>query len=247
VKKSAVVSPRKVTGKHRAEVIRQSELERLNEEEQEFRMKRMKEMFVTQGDPYKKYSIKNKSIGKGSVGDVIVAKLGKTKVAIKKLELVRRGRDRLPLILREIEIIATSAHKNIVKYIESYEFDNQLWVIMEFMSAGSLYDIVKLYDKGVRLTEAETAFAVHEILEALAFLHGRKRIHRDIKVDNILLGPDGSVKLADFGTAVQLTFQKLRRQTLAGTPYYMAPELIQRIPYRKVWIFGVSELPLWKL
>ena len=62
------------------------------------------------------------------MGDVIIAKHGNTKVAIKKLELVRRGRDRLALILREIDIIARSAHENIVKYIESYEVQDELWV-----------------------------------------------------------------------------------------------------------------------
>jgi len=80
-------------------------------------------------------------------------------------------------------------------------------------------------------------------LEALDFLHHKNRIHRDIKVDNILLNRNGEVKLADFGTAVQLTFQKLRRNTLAGTPYYMAPELIQRLPYKEkvdIWSVGIT-------
>jgi len=84
---------------------------------------------------------------------------------------------------------------------------------------------------------------MHEVLEAICFLHARNRIHRDIKVDNVLLSKDGSVKLADFGTAVQLTFQKLRRNTLAGTPYYMAPELIQRLPYKEkvdIWSIGIT-------
>jgi len=81
----------------------------------------------------------------------------------------------------------------------------------------------------------------------LLFLHGRKRIHRDIKVDNILLSRSGSVKLADFGTAVQLTFQRLRRNTIAGTPYYMAPELIQRSDYGEkvdIWSVGISVVEL---
>lgn len=67
---------------------------------------------------------------KGSVGEVFFGQRlsdGK-KVAIKKLEIVRRGRDRLPLILREIEIISTSQHPNIVQYFGSYEVEDHLWV-----------------------------------------------------------------------------------------------------------------------
>jgi len=129
----------------------------------------------------------------------------------------------------------------------TYDMGEEIWVVMEYMSAGSLYDLVKLYTAGVRLTEDQTAFTVHQVLEAVAFLHQRNRIHRDIKVDNILLAKDGSVKLADFGTAVQLTFQRLRRNTLAGTPYYMAPELIQRMPYKEkvdIWSIGITVVEL---
>jgi len=156
---------------------------------------------------------------------------------------MRRGRNRLGLILREIEIIATSRHPNIVEYIETYDMGHEMWVVMEYMSAGSLYDIVKLYRHGAKLTEEMASYVMHEVLQAVSFLHTKNRIHRDIKVDNILLAKDGSVKMADFGTAVQLTFQKLRRNTLAGTPYYMAPELIQRLPYKEkvdIWSIGIT-------
>eukprot|EP01123_Difflugia_compressa_P001326 TRINITY_DN11512_c0_g1_i1.p1 TRINITY_DN11512_c0_g1~~TRINITY_DN11512_c0_g1_i1.p1 ORF type:complete len:242 (+),score=35.53 TRINITY_DN11512_c0_g1_i1:52-726(+) len=121
--------------------------------------------------------------------------------------------------------------------------EGELWVVMEFMSHGSLYDLVKLHSRGCRLDENLCAFCIREVTKAVDFLHSRKRIHRDIKVDNILVKSDGTVKLADFGTAVQLTFQRLRRTTLAGTPYYMAPELIQRIPYNEkvdVWSIGIT-------
>jgi len=88
---------------------------------------------------------------------------------------------------------------------------------------------------------------MHELLQAVNFLHNRKRIHRDIKVDNILLSRNGCVKLADFGTAVQLTFQRLHRNTIAGTPYYMAPELISRSDYGEkvdIWSVGISVVEL---
>lgn len=88
----------------------------------------------------------------------------------------------MPLILREIEIIATSQHNNIVKYIESFEMGDELWVVMEYMSGGSLYDLVQKYSTGFVFTESEVAYVIAETLHAVAFLHSLKRIHRDIKV-----------------------------------------------------------------
>uniref|UniRef100_A0A6B2LA44 Protein kinase domain-containing protein n=1 Tax=Arcella intermedia TaxID=1963864 RepID=A0A6B2LA44_9EUKA len=224
-----------------------AEVEDLEEEAEYVRLKKLKKMYLSYTDPRKKYNITNQNIGKGSVGEVFFATRGDTKFAIKKLELIRRGRNRLPLILREIEIIATSAHPNIVQYIETFDMGEELWVVMEYMSGGSLYDIVKLFNTGTKLTESETAYTIHEVLEALSFLHSRNRIHRDIKVDNILLSRNGDVKLADFGTAVQLTFQRLQRDTMAGTPYYMAPELIKRQPYKEkvdIWSVGITIVEL---
>ncbi len=100
------------------------------------------------------------------------------KVAVKKLHIMKRDQDRLPFILREIEIIATSAHENIVRYMKSFKVDNELWVMMEYMSAGSLYDICKHYATGTRFTETGIAYVIREVLKALEYLHQLKRIHR---------------------------------------------------------------------
>jgi serine/threonine protein kinase len=64
-------------------------------------------------------------------------------------------------------------------------------------------------------------------LAGLSCIHTSHKIHRDIKSDNILLNQDGDVKIADFGFAAQLTTRKQKRKTVVGTPYWMAPELIQ--------------------
>jgi len=216
-----------------------------NESEQEVNVDLLREMYVKKTDPYSKYNINRDRIGKGNFAEVFFAEDQKTgaKVAIKKLKTSKQGRDYLPFILREISIIATSQHVNIVSYVETYEMGRELWVILEYMSGGSLYEIVELYPKGIRFSETSAAYVTHEVLQAIRFLHSMKRIHRDIKVDNVLCSMQGDVKLADFGTAVQLTFQRLQRTTLAGTPYYMAPELIQRLPYREkvdIWSVGIT-------
>jgi serine/threonine protein kinase len=188
--------------------------------------------------------LSKKKIGAGSAGEVVFGETAQgQKVAIKKLQLIRKGKSRLEFILREIEIIATSQHSNIVQYIESFHMGEELWVVMEFMSGGSLYDLLKLFPSGFRFSESETSYVIRDTLEAISYLHSMKRIHRDIKVDNILFSKDGTIKLADFGTAVQLTISHLKRTTLAGTPYYMAPELIQRLPYSEkvdIWSIGIT-------
>jgi hypothetical protein len=253
IRRSILPSPdllsQKVKGGHHRGQLTPQEIALIAEDEEKERLRKLKDLYINPQDPLLKYNILNRSIGKGAVGEVFFAtdKATDTKVAIKKLQIERRGRDRLPLILREIDIIATSSHENIVSFFEAYHMEGELWVVMEFMSNGSLYDLVKLNTRGVRIDEPIAAYCIREVVKAIEFLHFRKRIHRDIKVDNILVNRDGSVKLADFGTAVQLTFQRLRRTTLAGTPYYMAPELIQRIPYNEkvdIWSIGITVVEL---
>ena len=78
-------------------------------------------------------------------------------------------------------------------------------------------------------------------------LHKKKRFHRDLKSDNILLSKNGNVKIADFGFAAQLTREKERRNTLVGTPCWMAPEVVRKNDYTEkvdIWSIGVIMLEL---
>jgi len=152
----------------------------------------------------------------------------------------------MKLLITEIAIMKSSSHPNIVEYMDAYLMGDQLWVVMEFMGGGCLTEVLEQFEH-VKLAEAQIAFICREVLLGLAYIHSLHRIHRDIKSDNILLGSDGLVKLADFGYAAQLTQQKQKRHTIVGTPYWMAPELIRGQSYDTkvdIWSLGIMVMEM---
>lgn len=118
-------------------------------------------------------------------------------------------------------------------------------VVMECMDV-SLADIISIDDR-TRLKEAHIGRVVRDILRALSRLHRLNRIHRDIRSDNILLNLRGEVKLADFGYCAQLTSTQPQRNSIVGTPYWMAPEVIKGQNYDQkvdIWSLGVVLLEM---
>jgi len=152
------------------------------------------------------------------------------------------NQENIKLLVTEIGIMKTSRHENIVDFYDSYIVEGrQLWVIMEIMDGGCLTDILELYGQ-IDLNESHIAFVCRETSKALAYIHSLHRIHRDIKSDNILLSTEGTIKLADFGYAAQLTQKQQKRNTVVGTPYWMAPELIRGHDYGikvDIWSLGI--------
>lgn len=150
------------------------------------------------------------------------------------------------LVTTEISIQKSCNHHSIVEYFDSYLVKNELWVVMEFMGGGCLTDILDQFES-VRLSESHIARICLDTLEGLAYLHSKNRIHRDIKSDNLLLGSDGAVKIADFGYAAQLSEGKAKRNTIVGTPYWMAPELIRGQNYGTkvdIWSLGIMAMEM---
>jgi len=194
---------------------------------------------VSKDDPQQLY-LNPKKVGEGAAGEVFLAHRAMTgeKVAIKKLPLSAQN---MKLITAEIHIMKESQHPNVVAYYDSYVVENRLWVAMEYMGGGCLTEILEQFD-ALRMDESQIAWVCQETLKGLSYIHSMHRIHRDIKSDNMLIGTAGEVKIADFGYAAQLTQQKEKRNTIVGTPYWMAPELIRGQNYDvkvDIWSLGI--------
>eukprot|EP01118_Nematostelium_gracile_P013939 TRINITY_DN5332_c0_g1_i1.p1 TRINITY_DN5332_c0_g1~~TRINITY_DN5332_c0_g1_i1.p1 ORF type:complete len:711 (+),score=180.30 TRINITY_DN5332_c0_g1_i1:135-2267(+) len=181
-------------------------------------------------------------IGSGTFGEVYRAtnKRSQQKVAIKKMLLTPK---REPLFISEINVQRNTEHPNVVKLFDAYKVDDHIWVALEFMEGGNLYQILSSLEESKQLlTEPQIAYIITESLKALSYIHGMHRIHRDIKSDNILVGRNAEIKLADFGYAVQLSGEDEKRTTMAGSPYWMAPEIIEGEEYGKeidIWSLGI--------
>ncbi|XP_041362169.1 serine/threonine-protein kinase 3-like isoform X2 [Gigantopelta aegis] len=182
-------------------------------------------------------------IGRGSYGSVFKS-LHKESGQVLAIKQVPVDTD-LQEIIKEISIMQQCDSPYIVKYYGSYFKNTDLWIVMEYCGAGSVSDIMRLRNK--TLSEEEISTILSYTLKGLEYLHSRRKIHRDIKAGNILLNTEGHAKLADFGVAGQLTDTMAKRNTVIGTPYWMAPEVIQEIGYdcvADIWSLGITALEM---
>lgn len=193
-------------------------------------------------------------IGEGSSGYVYraVDREGRL-VALKKV-LPENERD-WELYKFEVHVMQDQFNaKNLVNSHDAFRCGNALWIVMEYISAGTLADLLSSLKVAKRLekdwaqdgmTEPAIAYICREVLLGLDSLHKIHRVHRDIKGDNILLDVDGSVKIADFGFCAQLSQRCEKRNTVVGTPYWMAPEVIHGKDYDcqvDIWSMGILVL-----
>ncbi|CAL6034429.1 Kinase [Hexamita inflata] len=151
-------------------------------------------------------------------------------------------------IVKEIKFLnALSKHPNAVKYVQSYyqQGKNELWIAMEYCSAGSVSDLMKRSKR--TLTEGEAAFITHEMLSGLLFLKEKLVMHRDIKAQNLLVTSEGNIKVSDFGVSAQLKNDAQKKQTFIGTPFWMAPEIILQKAYgfeADIWSVGITVIEM---
>jgi serine/threonine-protein kinase SIK3 len=187
------------------------------------------------------YDLK-RMLGEGSYAKVHlgVSILCNRKVAIKLYEKAKiKTRSSSERIFTEIGILRRMNHRNIVNFIEIFQNPKYIFIVLEYANGGDLLNYLKT--KG-RFKEPEYRKILQQIIDALEYIHEHKILHRDIKLDNILLTKTGHVKICDFGIS-----RKMHRNDPVfehiGTPAYIAPEIIKEKGYTgfgaDIWSLGV--------
>ena len=196
--------------------------------------------------PSKKYKILSK-LGSGSFGKVFLAqnKYTKEKVAMKQIK--KSNKDLLSdgKIRDEIDILKKLDHPDIVRIIESFNTKDSYVLVTEYCEGGELFDQVRN-----QLSETQIAVIFRQLLSGLAYLHSHNIVHRDLKLENILIkeiekskktGEElFKIKIIDFGTA-RIFDKKRKPQSIVGSSYYIAPEVLKQ-RYNKecdLWSVGV--------
>jgi len=196
--------------------------------------------------PEKKYKIK-KLLGEGSFGRVFLAQNIITSELIAMKQIPKTSEDLLSdsEIINEIEILKNLDHPDIVRIMEFYNTEDNYYIINEYCPGGELFEQINY-----QFSETQIAVMFRQILSGLAYLHSKNIIHRDLKLENILIKEIEKsretkedlfvLKIIDFGTAK--IFDKNKKiKTIVGSSYYIAPEVINKKYNREcdLWSAGV--------
>lgn len=182
-------------------------------------------------------------LGGGHFGTVRIAykrtEENKRKYAIKSISKKNLSEKDLEDLIKEVEIISSLDHPNIIKFFETYHDEFYFHIVMELCSGKEVFDKIVEEDY---LTEAKVAKIIYKVISAINYCHTKGITHRDIKPENILFessDPDADIKLIDFGLSRKYNSNE-KMHTILGTPYYVAPEVLKGDYDEKcdVWSIG---------
>ena len=166
-------------------------------------------------------------IGQGAFGKVNLGLnvLTGRVVAIKSFKTtpIKKFQHRMKKIQYETELMKRFNHKNITKILEVFNDEEYMLIIMEYINGGNLFSFVK---KRRKLSEKMAKFLFRQIILGIQHIHSKNVVHRDIKLENILIDFDNNVKICDFGIGKVLENEDELLYDKCGTPMYMAPEII---------------------
>ncbi|KFM77241.1 5'-AMP-activated protein kinase catalytic subunit alpha-2, partial [Stegodyphus mimosarum] len=199
---------------------------------------------TSQGQPLMKigYYILGETLGVGTFGKVKTAKHELTghKVAVKILNRQKiKNLDVVGKIRREIQNLKLFRHPHIIKLYQVISTPTDIFMIMEYVSGGELFDYIVKHGK---LKEAEARRFFQQIISGVDYCHRHMVVHRDLKPENLLLDQNLNVKIADFGLSNMMMDGEFLR-TSCGSPNYAAPEVISGKLYAgpevDIWSCGV--------
>ena len=141
---------------------------------------------------------------------------------------------------REIRVLKRLAHEHVIRLFDVVDSPKIVYVVMEYADGGSLLDYVRARKK---LSEKEAARFFHQLCRALEHCHQHGIVHRDVKLENVLLDAGENVKLIDFGLSAVLVGDGKKLKVHCGSPSYAAPEIVARRAYDgppvDVWSAGI--------
>ncbi|KAI0820321.1 Pkinase-domain-containing protein [Trametes gibbosa] len=185
-------------------------------------------------------------IGRGQFGAVYRALNLNTgqMVAVKRIRLEGLKEDEISQLMKEVDLVKSLSHPSIVKYEGMARDEDTLNIVLEYAENGSLGQTLKAFGK---LNERLVANYVVKILEGLHYLHQNDVVHCDLKAANILTTKNGNVKLSDFGVSLNLRAMEREMKDVAGTPNWMAPEVIElkgASTKSDIWSLGCTVIEL---
>ncbi|XP_059619622.1 serine/threonine-protein kinase polo [Phlebotomus argentipes] len=144
------------------------------------------------------------------------------KVVPKKLMVKESQKEKMT---QEIAIHRSLNHKNIVQFHSFFDDKINIYIVLELCQRRSM---MELHKRRKSITDFECRYYIYQILQGLKYLHDLHVIHRDIKLGNLFLNEEMTVKIGDFGLATKIEFEGQRKETICGTPNYIAPEILNR-------------------